>query len=184
MQKLFSQNILQSSEPCNNFWTWIGYLTPDQYFGTMYIAKSLPTHATDGLYWEEECLFLTCLFKLFDRIDNPHSEHFTIGKLLPFIFLRDCSSFSTEIDCGFCSAVSSWFSLSASAAIFFFILNEGLFSVCCLMFMVSLSSSLTSVFLTPTISLRIFYFAHAMIDALRRYLFAWHTFCKRDDEND
>ena len=111
----------------------------------MYIAKSLSTCATNGLYREEECLFLICLFKLFDRIDNPHSEHFTIGKLLPFIFLRDCSSFSTEIDCGFCSAVSSWFSLSASAAIFFFILNEGLFSVCCLMFMVSLSSSLISV---------------------------------------
>ena len=55
----------------------------------MYIAKSLSTHATDGLYWEEECLFLTCLFKLFNHIDNPHSEHFTIGKLLPFIFLRD-----------------------------------------------------------------------------------------------
>ena len=95
----------------------------------MYIAKSLSTHATNGLYWEEECLFLTCLFKLFDRIDNPHSEHFTTGKLLPFIFLRDCSSFSTEIDCAFCSALSSWFSLSTSAATFFFILNEGLFSV-------------------------------------------------------
>ena len=131
----------------------------------MYIAKSLSTHATDGLYWEEECLFLTCLFKLFDRIDNPHSEHFTIGKLLLFIFLRDCSSFSTEIDCAFCSALSF-------LAIFFFILNEGLFSVFCLMFIVSLSSSIISVFLTPTISLRIFYFAHAMIGALRRYLFA------------
>ena len=57
MQKLFSQNILQSAEPCNNFWTWIGYLKPDRYFRTMYIAKSLSTHATDGLYWEEDNFF-------------------------------------------------------------------------------------------------------------------------------
>ena len=75
----------------------------------MYLAKTLSAHATDGLYWEEESLFLTCLFKLFDRIDNPHSEHFTIGMLLPFIFPRDCSSFSTEIDYAFCSALPSWF---------------------------------------------------------------------------
>ena len=86
LQTLFTQNILQLSKSCNNFWTWIVYHKPDRYFRTMSIAKSLSTYTAYDLYWEEEYLFLTCLFKLFYGIDNPHSGHFTIGKLLPFIF--------------------------------------------------------------------------------------------------